>query len=53
MRSSIKYFQQVYMNSPIKILANSTSEEYAQEAYLKGLILGGEAAMWSEQVKAN
>jgi len=40
----------VYGNSPIDIYKNATSEKEAKEAMEQGLILGGEAAMWSEQV---
>lgn len=43
--------QQVYSNNPLQILANKTSQENADDAYAKGLILGGEAPLWSEQVR--
>jgi len=48
--SPYKGWQQVYSNSPLGILANKTNEETANDAYAKGLVLGGEAALWSEQV---
>lgn len=48
--SPYKGWQQVYLNSPYKIYANATSTEKAGKALEEGLILGGEAAMWSEQV---
>lgn len=43
-------WQKVYENSPFKIYQNATDSNKAQKALDDGLILGGEAAMWSEQV---
>lgn len=40
----------MYKNSPVAIYANHTDLEKANLALAQGLILGGEAAMWSEQV---
>ncbi|ODM91115.1 Chitooligosaccharidolytic beta-N-acetylglucosaminidase [Orchesella cincta] len=48
--SPYKGWQQVYQNSPQLIYANVTSASKATKAVDEGLILGGEAAMWSEQV---
>ncbi|CAL8069559.1 unnamed protein product [Orchesella dallaii] len=48
--SPYKGWQQVYKNSPEFIYANVTSLNKAKKAVAEGLILGGEAAMWSEQV---
>jgi hypothetical protein len=43
--------QQVYGNSPLEIYKNATSKDEARAAFEQGLFLGGEAAMWSEQVR--
>lgn len=41
--------QKVYTNSPLAIYANATDDETSLQALNSGLILGGEAAMWTEQ----
>lgn len=45
-----KGWQRVYDNSPVRILTNATSSKEVEDFLKQGLVLGGEAAMWSEQV---
>jgi len=47
--SPYKGWQTIYDNNPHAIYARQTNSTAADEAYEKGLLLGGEAALWSEQ----
>jgi hexosaminidase len=48
--SPYKGWQTVYENNPLKLLSPALTEEEIDAAYKAGQILGGEAALWAEQV---